>query len=139
MKKREKKELMWRKLDNSAKIFPLSSSRKYSSVFRISAVMKEKVVPKFLEKAVNNALNKFNFFKVRLKKGFFWYYFEYNDKKIVIEEEKDYPCKYIDPNTNNDYLFKVTYFDKKLILIFFIHLQMEIVQYNFLKKLYINI
>ena len=114
MRRKERKELMWRKLDNSAKIFPLSSSRKYSSVFRISAVMKEKVVPKFLEKAVNNALNKFNFFKVRLKKGFFWYYFEYNDKKIVIEEEKDYPCKYIDPNTNNDYLFKVTYFDEKI-------------------------
>ncbi len=114
MKKREKKELMWRRLDNSAKIFPLSSSRKYSSVFRISAVMKDKIVPRFLEKAVINALNKFNFFKVRLKKGFFWYYFEYNDKKIVIEEEKDYPCKYIDPNTNNDYLFKVTYFDRKI-------------------------
>ena len=114
MKKREKKELMWRRLDNSAKIFPLSSSRKYSSVFRISAVMKDKIVPRFLEKAVINALNKFNFFKVRLKKGFFWYYFEYNDKKIVIEEEKDYPCKYIDPNKNNGYLFKVTYFDRKI-------------------------
>ena len=68
MKKKEKKELMWRRLDNSAKIFPLSSSRKYSSVFRISAVMKEKVIPKFLEKAVNEALNKFNFFKVSIKK-----------------------------------------------------------------------
>ncbi len=114
MKKKEKKELMWRRLDNSAKIFPLSSSRKYSSVFRISAVMKEKVIPSSLEKAVNGALSKFIFFKVRLKKGFFWYYFEYNDKKVVIEEEKDYPCKYIDQITNNDYLFKVTYFDKKI-------------------------
>ena len=114
MKRKEKKELIWRKLDNSAKIFPLSSSRKYSSVFRLSAVMKENISPKLLEKAVNNALNKFEFFKVRLKKGFFWYYFEYNDKKIVIEEEKDYPCKYIDPNTNNDYLFKVTYFERKI-------------------------
>ena len=114
MKRKEKKELIWRKLDNSAKIFPLSSSRKYSSVFRLSAVMKENISPKLLEKAVNNALNKFEFFKVRLKTGFFWYYFEYNDKKVVIEEEKDYPCKYIDPNTNNDYLFKVTYFERKI-------------------------
>ena len=114
MKRKEKKELIWRKLDNSAKIFPLSSSRKYSSVFRLSAVMKENISPKLLEKAVNNALNKFEFFKVRLKKGFFWYYFEYTDKKVVIEEEKDYPCKYIDPNTNNDYLFKVTYFERKI-------------------------
>ena len=114
MRRKERKELMWRKLDNSAKIFPLSSSKKYSSVFRISAVMKEKISPRLLEKAVNRALEKYEFFKVRLKQGFFWYYFEYNDKKIVIEEEKDYPCKYIDPATNNDYLFKVTYFDSKI-------------------------
>ena len=32
MRRKEKKELVWRRLDNSAKIFPLSSSRKYSSV-----------------------------------------------------------------------------------------------------------
>ena len=114
MRRKERKEMMWRKLDNSAKIFPLSSSKKYSSVFRISAVMKEKISPRLLEKAVNRALEKYEFFKVRLKQGFFWYYFEYNDKKIVIEEEKDYPCKYIDPATNNDYLFKVTYFDSKI-------------------------
>lgn len=114
MKRKERKELMWRKLDNSAKIFPLASSKKYSSVFRISAVMKERISPRLLEKAVSRALEKYEFFKVRLKKGFFWYYFEYNDKKIVIEEEKDYPCKYIDPATNNDYLFKVTYFDSKI-------------------------
>ena len=114
MRRKERNELMWRKLDNSAKIFPLSSSKKYSSVFRISAVMKEKISPRLLEKAVNRALEKYEFFKVRLKQGFFWYYFEYNDKKIVIEEEKDYPCKYIDPATNNDYLFKVTYFDSKI-------------------------
>ena len=45
---------------------------------------------------------------------FFWYYLEENNKKPIIEEEKDYPCKYIDPSKNNDYLFKVTYFDKKI-------------------------
>ena len=112
--KKQREKLYWRRLDNSAKIFPLSSSKKYSSVFRISAVMKEKISPRILEKAVNRALEKYEFFKVRLKQGFFWYYFEYNDKKIVIEEEKDYPCKYIDPATNNDYLFKVTYFDSKI-------------------------
>ena len=47
MRRKEKKELVWRRLDNSAKIFPLSSSRKYSSVFRISAVMKDKVMLDF--------------------------------------------------------------------------------------------
>lgn len=106
----------WRRLDNSAKIFPIASSKKYSSVFRLSAVLKEKINPKILKQAVNNVLINLNSFKVKLKKGVFWYYFEDNTKEVIIEEEKDYPCKYIDPNTNNDYLFKVTYWENKINL-----------------------
>lgn len=114
MLKKNKKDVQWRRLDNSAKIFPLSSTRKYSSVYRLSAVMKENIKPDILEKAVEKAINKYIFFKVRLKQGFFWYYYEDNPKKIKIEEEIDYPCRYIDPNVNNNYLFKVTYFERKI-------------------------
>ena len=110
------KENKWRRLDNSAKIFPIASSKKYSSVFRLSAVLKEKINPNILKKAVNMALKSLSSFKVKLKKGFFWYYFEENNKEVIIEKEKDYPCKYIDPNTNNDYLFKVTYWENKINL-----------------------
>ena len=109
-----KKTLEWRKLDNSAKIFPISGGKKYSTVFRFSAVLNEKVNPLVLEKAVKIALEKYRSFKVRMKNGFFWNYLEYNTKDPIIEEEKDYPCKYINPKTNNNYLFKVTYFDVKI-------------------------
>ena len=112
--KKEENKLYWRRLDNSAKIFPMSAGKKYSTVFRLSAVMKEKVHPKLLEKAVIQALDKYKSFKVRMKTGFFWNYLEYNPKKPIIEREKDYPCKYINPKTNNNYMFKVTYFDKKI-------------------------
>ena len=106
--------LKWRKLDNSAKIFPLSAGKKYSTVFRLSAVMKEKVNPSLLEKAVNITLEKYSSYKVKMKYGFFWYYLEENNKVPIIEEENNYPCKYIEPSKNNDYLFKVTYFDTKI-------------------------
>ena len=107
-------KLEWRRLDNSAKIFPLSTGKKYSTVFRLSVVLKEKIEPAILEEAVNIALEKFSSFKVRLRKGFFWYYFEQNTKKPIVEKEKNYPCKFINPSTNNNYLFKVTYFDTKI-------------------------
>ena len=114
MKKNNENKLYWRRLDNSAKIFPIAAGKKYSTVFRLSVVLKEKVNENILKKAVIEALNKYQSFKVRMKMGFFWYYFEYNPKDPIIEKEKEYPCKYIDPDTNNDYLFKVTYFDKKI-------------------------
>ena len=113
-KNKKENKLYWRRLDNSAKIFPIAAGRKYSTVFRLSAVLKEKVEPKMLYQAVNLALEQYKSFKVRMKAGFFWYYLEYNPKNVVVEEEKDYPCKYIEPRTNNNYLFKVTYFENKI-------------------------
>lgn len=104
----------WRKLDNSAKIFPLSTGARYSTVFRLSAVLKEEIDKKILNKAVRHTLSKYEFFQVRMKRGFFWYYLEHNNKLPIIEEEKEYPCKYINPETNNEYLFKVTYFKNKI-------------------------
>lgn len=112
MKKETKLE--WRRLDNSAKIFPISAGKKYSTVFRFSAVMTEPIEQKVLEEAVKLTLEKYKSFKVRMKQGFFWYYFEHNTKNPIIEIEKDYPCKYINPKTNNDYLFKITYFENKI-------------------------
>ena len=112
MKKESK--LYWRRLDNSAKIFPMSSGKKYSTVFRFSVVLKEKINPEILKKAVILSLDKYNSFKVRMKSGFFWNYLEHNPKDPIIEEEKNYPCKYIDYRRNNNYLFKVTYFEKKI-------------------------
>ena len=112
--KQKKKDIYWRRLDNSAKIFPISAGKKYSTVFRFSVILKEQIKPEILKHAVNKALSQYEFFKVRLKDGFFWNYLEYNPKKIIIEEEKEYPCKYIEPKENNEYLFKVTYFDKKI-------------------------
>ena len=114
MKDKKESKLDWRKLDNSAKIFPISTGKKYSTVFRLSAVLKEEIEPKILEEAVKITLEKYRFFKVRMKPGFFWYYLEHNTKTPIIEEETDYPCKYIDSRQNNNYLFKVTYFKNKI-------------------------
>lgn len=114
MKNKKENKLYWRRLDNSAKIFPISTGKKYSTVFRLSAVLKEKIEPNILEEAVKQTLEKYKFFQVRMKPGLFWYYLEHNPKAPIIEEEQDYPCKYIDSRRNNNYLFKVTYFETKI-------------------------
>lgn len=110
----KQEKLTWRRLDNSAKIFPMSTGEKYSTVFRISVLLKDEIKPEILEQAVKDTLKKYELFKVKLRPGLFWYYLEQNIKDPIIEEEKDYPCKYIEPKKNNDYLFKVTYFERKI-------------------------
>ena len=114
MKNNKKNKLPWRRLDNSAKIFPMSTGEKYSTVFRLSVVLKSEIKPELLKKAVIQTLEKYKSFKVRMRAGLFWYYLEQNNKNPIIEEEKDYPCKYINPKKNRGYLFKVTYFKTKI-------------------------
>lgn len=146
MRYKRGENLSWRRLDNYAKLFPLVSTQRYKTVFRISAVLKDNIEQEILEKAVKISLNKFKFFKVRMRKGIFWYYFENNTKTPVIEEENDYPCKFIDLPLNNDYLFKVTYFEKKINIEIFhcltdgssaLHFFKEII-YNYIEIKYLN-
>ena len=111
-----KKNKSWRRLDNSAQLFPIISNKKFSTVFRLSTVLNEKVSEDILKKALKIVLNNFECFKVRLKKGFFWYYLENNNEEPIVEKENNYPCKYINKYTNNGYLFKVTYFENKINL-----------------------
>lgn len=111
-----KKRIRWRKLDNSAKIFPLVSNKKFTSVFRVSVILKDIIDKKILQEALNQSIEKQISFKVKLTKGFFWYYLEENMKIPEVKEEKDYPCRYISSDTNNGYLFDVTYFENKINL-----------------------
>ena len=65
----------WRRLDNTAKLFAAVSGEDLSSVFRISAVLKEKVDPELLQRALVRTLPEFENFREKLRKGFFWFYF----------------------------------------------------------------
>ena len=73
---RKEKEMKWQKLDNTAKIFPVIASENLTNVYRISVILKEEVQPEILEEALLEILPWFQTFDVRLRRGFFWYYFE---------------------------------------------------------------
>lgn len=125
----------WRRLDNTAKIFPVIASENLSNVFRISAVLKEEVDPGTLQRALEEILPQFESFSVRLRRGFFWYYFENNKRMPVIEREAAYPCKYIDPHSNQLFLFRVTYFERRINLEVFHAVTDGLGAVNFLKAL----
>lgn len=73
----------WLPLDNAAKIFPAVQSNENTAVFRISAVLNERVNLACLMTAVRKVESRFPYFKVSLKKGFFWYYLEYIHQQLT--------------------------------------------------------
>jgi len=83
----------WLPLDNAAKIYPAILSDEFTAVFRISVVLKHPVKIKHLLKAVHSIEDRFPYYKVQLKKGFFWYYLEHIDLPIPVEVENKIPCR----------------------------------------------
>lgn len=114
--KRMKRSIYWYKVDNAGKIFPAVSKDSRSSVFRLSFYLKEEIVPKLLEQAVNETLPRFESFAVQLKAGMFWYYLAANTRSVRIEKESPIICRFFHWTKNNGYLFKVYYFKNKITL-----------------------
>lgn len=112
-----RRELKWDKLDNTANLFPVIVSESVSNVYRISVTLKEDIDAELLQQALDKVLPYFDVFKARLRKGMFWYYFEANRKPAPrVLPENTYPCMYINPYINNEYLFRVTYYQKRINL-----------------------
>lgn len=83
----------WLRLDNAAKIFPAVKGRELTSVFRITAELKERVKAKPLFDAIAAIEDRFPFYKVRLRAGFFWYYLEQHNVPITVEPDEERPCR----------------------------------------------
>lgn len=105
----------WFRLDNAAKIYPAARNTRWNNVFRMSCVLKEEVKPDILQQALEDVIDRFPSFRVTLKKGFFWYYFQFVTAKPKIQEEKNYPCTMMRLK-GNGYIFRVLYFSHRISL-----------------------
>lgn len=117
--KRPSTEKVWFKLDNAGKVFPGQSTSKWSNIFRMSVILKEKIDPELLSRAVEMTLPRFPCFDVRLRKGLFWYYFEKNDSLPPVMPDIKNPCQRVKRKENNGFLFRVYYYEKRISVEFF--------------------
>ncbi|MDR6568111.1 MULTISPECIES: hypothetical protein [Chitinophaga] len=83
----------WLRLDNAAKIYPAIKDKELTSVFRVAVVLKDRVKAKAMLEAVNEIENRFPYYKVTLKAGFFWYYLEQQQGPIPVEADLQTPCR----------------------------------------------
>lgn len=94
----------WLRLDNAAKIYPAIQDDELTSVFRITAILKSVVRAKEMLEAVKTIEDRFPYYKVKLKAGFFWYYLEHQDKPIQVVADSLPLCRAFKKNDN---LFRI--------------------------------
>src|ERR1051326_4863144 len=83
----------WLRLDNAAKIYPAIKDKELTSVFRVAAELKERIRAKQFFEAVHTIEDRFPYYKVKLKAGFFWHYLEPHDLPIAVEPDYESPCR----------------------------------------------
>lgn len=111
------KREVWYKLDLSAIVYPTLQRKDFSSVYRLSALMKEEIDPVLLQKALDITLPRFPTYKVAIRKGLFWRYLEPNNRPgpFVTPDIKN-PCMPMPFKANNRYLLRVYYYGRRISL-----------------------
>lgn len=107
----------WYKLDLSAIVYPTLQRRDFSSVYRLSVVLKEKVQPEILQQAIDMALPRFPTYKSAIRKGLFWRYLEPNNRPgPFVQPDIQNPCMPMPFKSNNRYLLRFYYFENRISL-----------------------
>lgn len=106
----------WLKLDNAGKIFPATSGRRDSGVFRFSCELTEPVQPAPLQRALEKTLLRFPHFLCVLRSGLFWYYLEPTDTAPECHIENTRVCSQLFYRNKRSLLFDVSYYHNRINL-----------------------
>ena len=83
----------WFRLDNAATVFSFVTSTRIPCMFRFYANLKKPINVAILQQALENIIDRFPYYKVNLRNGLFWSYWETNPGMPVVIEETKYPCQ----------------------------------------------
>lgn len=113
--RKNKKE--WYKLDLSAIVYPTLQRKDFSSVYRLSVVLKEPIQPDILQKAVDMTLPRFPTYRTAIRKGLFWRYLEPNTRPgPFVQPDIKNPCMPMPFKANNRYLLRIYYYQNRIAL-----------------------
>ncbi len=112
----KRRDLDWLRLDNAAKIFPSTSSKRDTGVFRFSCELKETIDPILLQRALDATVKQFPHFLSVLRHGLFWYYLERSHRRPRVCLEHRPICGPLYLRSRRDLLFEVSYYKKRINL-----------------------
>lgn len=109
----------WYPLDDAAKIYPMSMTDGWMSVFRLSAYLDGEVEPELLQAALHFTLPRFPFFATRVRCGLFWHYIEDVNRRFEVSPETELPCAPMDISGGGSQAFRVMYYKNRVSVEFF--------------------
>lgn len=112
----DKHNLRWLRLDNAAKIYPAARRRNWSSLFRLSVTLNERVDVQTLQSALDVTVKRFPSIAARLRKGVFWYYIEQLHRAPQVRPDFSYPMTKMPAKETRRCAFRVLYYENRIAL-----------------------
>lgn len=109
----------WYPLDDAAKIYPMSMTDGWMSVFRLSAYLDAPVEPSLLQLALDLTMPRFPFFATRIKRGVFWHYIDGVKRRFTVQPETELPCAPMNVAAGDSQSFRVLYYGRRVSVEFF--------------------
>ena len=109
------KKTPWYKMDNASVMYSSLQKEQFSAIYRFSAVMTDPVDPEALQRAIDKVMPRFPGFRSKIRKGFFWYYFEPNRQPgPFVKKDVAEPCSPVRFNEDNNWLVRFYYYEKRI-------------------------
>lgn len=106
----------WYKVDNVANVFLATVSKRDTKTLRVSCILKEKIEPDILQRAVLSAIQDRPQVQMRIRRGLFWHYMENTDIMPTVCEEHDRVCPLLYVPAKAMLHYQVTYFGNRINL-----------------------
>jgi hypothetical protein len=106
----------WYKLDNAAKIFSSLSGPRLTTLFRLSATLREPVHAGRLQEALQRLMPRVPYFAVQLRPGAFWYYFDPNPGCPQVVADSRYPCLAFAYRRHGSFPFRVRAYHRRIAI-----------------------
>ncbi|NJP40231.1 hypothetical protein HCH52_04110 [Oscillospiraceae bacterium HV4-5-C5C] len=110
------KHAAWHRLDNASKIFPAVANLRDTKVFRLTVELNDAVSPEYLQQAACLTQAEFPPFRMQLRRGVFWYYFEETDRKVEVRPETEQICAPLYIKGDRQLPFRVIYYGRRIHL-----------------------
>ncbi|MGL1892351.1 MAG: hypothetical protein OCD02_12035 [Spirochaetaceae bacterium] len=85
----------WFPIDNAGIFYPSIATDRVTTVFRLAVTTDHPIKIEKLQLALDRTLQDYPQFNVHCRRGFFWFYFEENKKRLLVTRDSLYPCRKI--------------------------------------------
>ena len=110
--------LDWYRLDNAATLFTLVNSDRIPCMFRVSSALKNPINVAKLQTALENIIERFPYYKVNMRPGLFWYYWETNNRIPKVEKDVKFINQKLEVTKKGVFPFRVRAYQNRVAVEF---------------------